>query len=890
MSTFNLSKRIKIVVPSSNVDSMYGPYNSVSAANAAIISGVREKGKTVGVLINGGVVEYWWKSGIADSDLVLKTAESGGNSPFSLNSNNTGIQSGNNIASGSHSLAIGTNSKASDYGALVTGQYNSLGSSATSANSFSTANTAFVIGNGTSSNAKSDAFSVLFNGTTKTKNLTLGSVTEMSGVGSLDTVFTLQNLSTSTGLNTAQFFDISRAPSSNTPNATSYAALYRIQTSENSNFDSGALVGFNGVARHKANGDTSTITGAINTAEIVNTNTITSGLLTGAFNQSNVKSTSASGNITLSEGIVGSYNNVTIGDLDANEEPVQSQQTVSHGVDSGSIYSSLNVFRAYNPNLTSQDIVASSNQLDIKAGSLEKLEASNFNVFSFPNKIDASLSIGQFSYLKIEEDGVIPRVTGSSYAINSRSPLLSKFNGALDITGGIAERLSGTVITNGTTSVSGTNTLFSSELSAGDKVRINNTIRTVNTISNNSTLTLDQTLPAVLNSNDVNENQYIYKAEKIIKLKSNDEVEKFSVDAQGAVNIVSSATASSFIKQGGTSSQYLMADGSISTSLGGGAFEEITESGKTGIRQTGVDASFYGDIGTGAVDLSYSNGSSTTRGATGDYSVAMGYNPTASGDYSTATGQATIASGNYSTAMGEGSEASGTSSTATGRYTEASGNYSTATGRDTVASGNTSTAMGYQTEAIGFASTTLGQSTATSSQAIGSLVSGTSSTANAENCLSSGFHTIVTGFSGTAIGNYNEDTSTSYNNFSTSNNAFMIGNGDPEQRSNCFEVKFSGATVIYNTVTATNFILSSDKKLKNNIEEIDTNHIDVNWKNFELKSEPGVKRAGVIAQELEEIHPEFVRTDSKGIKSVAYIDLLIAKIAELEARLEKLEK
>ena len=95
------------------------------------------------------------------------------------------------------------------------------------------------------------------------------------------------------------------------------------------------------------------------------------------------------------------------------------------------------------------------------------------------------------------------------------------------------------------------------------------------------------------------------------------------------------------------------------------------------------------------------------------------------------------------------------------------------------------------------------------------------------------------------------------------------------------------AATFTSTVTATNFILSSDKTLKNNIKEIDTNHIDVNWKNFELKSEPGVKRSGVIAQELEEAHPEFVRTDEQGMKSVAYIDLLIAKIAELEARLEK---
>ena len=57
-----------------------------------------------------------------------------------------------------------------------------------------------------------------------------------------------------------------------------------------------------------------------------------------------------------------------------------------------------------------------------------------------------------------------------------------------------------------------------------------------------------------------------------------------------------------------------------------------------------------------------------------------------------------------------------------------------------------------------------------------------------------------------------------------------------------------------------------------------------------MNSDKGQSRYGVIAQELEEKHPEFVRTDDEGIKSVAYIDLLIAKIAELEARLEKLEK
>ena len=67
-------------------------------------------------------------------------------------------------ASGEASTAMGWRTTASDYSSTVIGQYNSSGSSATSANSFSTSAPAFVIGNGTAANAKSDAFKVMFNG------------------------------------------------------------------------------------------------------------------------------------------------------------------------------------------------------------------------------------------------------------------------------------------------------------------------------------------------------------------------------------------------------------------------------------------------------------------------------------------------------------------------------------------------------------------------------------------------------------------------------------------------------------------------------------------------------------------------------------------------------
>ena len=110
------------------------------------------------------------------------------------------------------------------------------------------------------------------------------------------------------------------------------------------------------------------------------------------------------------------------------------------------------------------------------------------------------------------------------------------------------------------------------------------------------------------------------------------------------------------------------------------------------------------------------------------------------------------------------------------------------------------------------------------------------------------------------------------------------------QTSPLYTLDVTGNGRFTSTVTATNFILSSDERLKENVEKVCDNRVKADWKTFELKTEKGYKRYGVIAQELEKTNPEFVREDSQGFKSVAYIDLLIAKIAELEARLEKLEK
>lgn len=88
-------------------------------------------------------------------------------------------------------------------------------------------------------------------------------------------------------------------------------------------------------------------------------------------------------------------------------------------------------------------------------------------------------------------------------------------------------------------------------------------------------------------------------------------------------------------------------------------------------------------------------------------------------------------------------------------------------------------------------------------------------------------------------------------------------------------------------ITAKNFVIGSDRRLKNSIEIINGSDI---FRSFRMNVDESQIRFGAIAQEVERRYPEVVRTDEEGMKSIAYTDLLVKRVAELEERLEKLEQ
>ena len=114
------------------------------------------------------------------------------------------------------------------------------------------------------------------------------------------------------------------------------------------------------------------------------------------------------------------------------------------------------------------------------------------------------------------------------------------------------------------------------------------------------------------------------------------------------------------------------------------------------------------------------------------------------------------------------------------------------------------------------------------------------------------------------------------------NNWNSAGGGLDQNTADARYVMKSGNSTVSGTITATNFVATSDERLKDNIITAPVGLID-SLKGREWDwSESGEKGSGVVAQELEEVLPHLVNTNDEGMKSVAYNGLLAYVIEELK--------
>lgn len=75
--TLNLTRGLEVKGKYSNIDFLYGPYKNIQDACKRINKNIREKGLTIGIESNKNnpIIEYWWRDGIEDEQLVRKVPE-----------------------------------------------------------------------------------------------------------------------------------------------------------------------------------------------------------------------------------------------------------------------------------------------------------------------------------------------------------------------------------------------------------------------------------------------------------------------------------------------------------------------------------------------------------------------------------------------------------------------------------------------------------------------------------------------------------------------------------------------------------------------------------------------------------------------------------------------
>lgn len=365
-------------------------------------------------------------------------------------------------------------------------------------------------------------------------------------------------------------------------------------------------------------------------------------------------------------------------------------------------------------------------------------------------------------------------------------------------------------------------------------------------------------------------NEYVRKSgdwevlEESVKLSGNQTVEgekTWSDDATFKEKVY----AESFVKLGGNSNQYLMADGSVTYATDGGG-GEIGEGGSDP-RITDEQIAHW--------DTAYLWGDHSTKDyATEDWVVGKSYaTETWVNDKSFAT-EAWVNDRSYATEGWVNNKGYSTESWV-GQYYQPKGNYLTSSDLGSYATtswvgANYQPKGAYLTSAdlTGYATTTWVDS---AYQPKGSYAA------------SNHTHTGYAASNHTHSGYLTSSDLTPYATTVWVDTAYQA-------KGQC--VLLSGNSTVAGTVTATDFVASSDKSKKKSIVTAPLGTVEqLRGVEFEWK-DSGEMASGVIAQEVEKVLPHLVHKDDKGDLAVSYMGLigyLIEEVKDLRREIEEMK-
>ncbi len=359
------------------------------------------------------------------------------------------------------------------------------------------------------------------------------------------------------------------------------------------------------------------------------------------------------------------------------------------------------------------------------------------------------------------------------------------------------------------------------------------------------------------------------------------------------------------------------ASSDFSTALGRGTIASGPYSTAMGNNSLAIilNATAMGDATTASGIASTSMGSGTLAAGAG--STSMGFSTTASGQYATATGDNTDATGTNSFSMGENSTASGYTATAMGSGSIASGDYSFASGEFVTAKAGYETVIGrYNTNYTPLSTTGWNVSDRLFVIANGTGIGASSS--NAMTVLKNGNVGIATTIpiarlhikhnsfpTPSLLIEETEDDftrmefrNTIVNSFwqinarpqATATNAqFEIWNSSSGSFTIPFIIKGNGDATLAGILTQ-----NSDARLKkdicivkNALQKItQLNGYNYKWKN---ENSDNSLQTGVLAQEVQNLFPELVKEDNKGVLSVNYIGLIPVMIESIKEQQRQID-